>query len=332
MRPPYYILLLITLLGCSYDPKEDFDRDKVFPEVVSLSEFEETAFLPTLETAFDPKINGIYSASLVLAWNEIRKVLSEPIVKINSKELQEIDKSQSYKGVLADHEFHSSIEVDDSTLRAKVFFKKSLPFIIPLEKHADPISFLTEDVLSFGFKGPNKAADIIYYADDADFAIRLIPKDTNHEIILIKSYFKGPSSFREEIDRLEKSKIDFENNKNESNHWRYYFNDQDYVSIPIIAFHIETNYTETEGTKFSTKSKEYFIETMYQRTAFVLNEKGAEIESAAEITATEEMEEDLPKPKKMVFDKAYLILLKRKDCPLPYFTMYVANTDLMQLN
>ena len=69
---------------------------------------------------------------------------------------------------------------------------------------------------------------------------------------------------------------------------------------------------------------------MYQRTAFVINERGAEVESKAEVAVTEEMVEELPKPKTMIFDKPYLILLKRIDSRYPYFAMFVSNSELMK--
>ncbi len=49
------------------------------------------------------------------------------------------------------------------------------------------------------------------------------------------------------------------------------------------------------------------------------------------VAALEAIEEDieLPKPKKMVFDKPFLILLKRTDAKNPYFGLWTMNTELM---
>jgi hypothetical protein len=42
----------------------------------------------------------------------------------------------------------------------------------------------------------------------------------------------------------------------------------------------------------------------------------------------EEAEEN-PHPKKMFFDKDFLLLLKRTDAQNPYFGLWVVNTELM---
>lgn len=47
-------------------------------------------------------------------------------------------------------------------------------------------------------------------------------------------------------------------------------------------------------------------------------------------TVAEAMEDlELPVPKKMFFDKPFLLLMQRKNAPNPYFVMWVANTELM---
>jgi len=56
------------------------------------------------------------------------------------------------------------------------------------------------------------------------------------------------------------------------------------------------------------------------------------LEQDAEILEifVEEIEEiEKPKPKKMIFDKPFLILLKRKDAKNPYFGLWNTNTELM---
>lgn len=324
------ILTILSLIGCNSDPEKEFEKDKTFPEVKSLTEYKQTTFLPTLETSFETKKNGIYAASLLMAWNEIRNEISEPIKEFSSDELELINNSDSYKNVLSNTEYSSSIEMEDLTIRAKAYFKKSLPFVIPLKKDNEPLQFLNDNVISFGFYGHNKASRILYYNNDNDFAIKLLPKDNEHEIILMKSHFKDNLILKSEIERLDNLKKDFKKKRNDKNYWKYYFNDEDRVSIPIIEFNIETNYPKIEGSYFSTDQRQFIVDLMYQRTAFILNENGAEIESKAEVAVKKAMEEELPKPKNMIFNKPYLIVLKRKDGKCPYFSMFVSNSELMK--
>ena len=114
-----------------------------------------------------------------------------------------------------------------------------------------------------------------------------------------------------------------------TNRWKYHFKENDRVRIPIIEFNIETKFSEIENSNFSTKNRSFLVETAYQRTAFILNEKGAEVESEAEYAVEEAISREVIKPKKMFFNKDYLIFIKRKDSQYPYFAMFVSNSELM---
>lgn len=323
------ITILIVLIGaCNTNPEKKFDKDKTFPKVKDLTNFNHTVFVPTLESDFSRDENAIYAASLLMDWDEVRNVLAEPIINIESDELKIINNSQSFRNVLSENEFQTSSDVEDSIIYTKAYFRKSLPFKVPFERDTHPLIFLDDSVESFSFYGYNRAASLVYYHNDNDFALKLFPADIAHEIILVKSDFKAHNTLKVVIDSLQGKTKDFQQNSNESNYWKYHFNDEDHVRIPIIEFNIETNYSAIEETYIKTASRELLIETMYQRTAFVLNEKGAEVESVAEV-AVEEMAEELPKPKRLFFDSPFIILLKRKTSEYPYFAMYVSNSELM---
>ncbi|QEE50097.1 hypothetical protein FUA48_11055 [Flavobacterium alkalisoli] len=69
---------------------------------------------------------------------------------------------------------------------------------------------------------------------------------------------------------------------------------------------------------------------MYQRISFQLDENGAIIESEAEVAVTEEMEPgEKIVPKKMLINKPFLLLLKRRDSKNPYLAVWVQNTELL---
>ena len=99
--------------------------------------------------------------------------------------------------------------------------------------------------------------------------------------------------------------------------------------VASIVF-FATNLFAQKNKVAKPKTPKLTIELAWQRTAFILDESGAEIESEAE-AATEAIEEEYekPKPKKMIFDKPFLILLKRTDAKNPYFGLWITNTELM---
>jgi hypothetical protein len=306
--------------------------------VKKLSEYKNTQFIPTLEHKISNDKNSVYCATLLFAWDEIRKQINSPLTITDEYfNLQLLNKSTSFENVLKSNEYKVSGEVDGDLINARAEFNKSLPFEVKLQSFKNKLTFDGQRVSSFGVDGYDdfehlKIVQIIYYKNDNNFIIKLLPKDKEHEIILFKTdqSFNSIANMTNEIQKLiEIGKIE---KKNEKINWKYYYSEEDIVIIPKFNFNIETNYTNLEGNRFSSNKQNFQIETAWQRTVFILDESGAEIESESEIAVTvEEMEEEFekPKPKKMIFDKPFLILVKRIDAKNPYFGLWTTNTELM---
>lgn len=325
-----YIIVLTSLFS--------YKSDKKITEVKKLSDYKNTQFIPTLENKISNDKNSIYCATLLFAWDEIRKEINSPLT-ISSKytELNLLNSSTSFSDVLKNNEYESSIEIDENLIIAKAEFSKSLPFDFKLQSYTNKLVFDNQKVTSFGVNGYDdyeklKTVKIIYYKNDNNFIIKLLPKEREHEIILFKTSesFNSIAEMTTEIKKL--TEIGISEIKNDKINWKYYINEEDELIIPKFNFNIETNYTSLEGNNFNAEKQNYIIEKALQRTAFKLDESGAIIESEAEIevAAVEEIEEiEKPKPKKMIFDKPFLILLKRKDAKNPYFGLWTTNTELM---
>jgi hypothetical protein len=325
------LTIILTSLFCC-------KNDRKFTEVKKLSEYKNTQFIPTLEHEISKDKNSVYCATLLFAWDEIRKRINSPlIISDEYSDLKLLNKSNSFEIVLKSNEYKVSGEVDGDLISARAEFNKSLPFELKLQSFKNKLTFDGQKVSSFGVNGYDNyeqlnIVKIIYYKNDDNFIIKLLPKDKEHEIILFKTdqSFKSIAEMTSEIKKL--TEIGMTEKKNEKINWKYYYNEEDIVVIPKFNFNIETNYTTLEGSSFKSKKQDFQIEKAWQRTAFILDESGAEIESEAEITvAVEEIEEEYekPKPKKMILDKPFLILLKRTDSKNPYFGLWTTNTELM---
>ena len=324
-----YIIVLTSLFSCK--------SDKKITEVKKLSDYKNTQFITTLENEISDSKNSIYCATLLFAWDEIRKEINSPL-SIPSKftELNLLNSSTSFSDVLENNEYESSIEINGNSIIAKAEFDKSLPFEHELQNLSNKLTFNNQKVAAFGLIGlctyeQFQNIKIIYYKNDSNFIVKLLPKEKEHEVILFMSEkkFNSISEMNKEIERLtEIGKKEIKNNKI---NWKYYYKEDDQLIIPKFNFNIETNYDSLEGNKFSSENENYNIERAFQRTAFKLDQSGAIIESEAEIeVVVEEIEEiEKPKPKKMIFDKPFLILLKRKDAKNPYFGLWNTNTELM---
>ncbi len=325
-----YIIILTSLFSCK--------SDKKFTEVKKLSDYKNTQFIPTLENEISNDKNSIYCATLLFAWDEIRKEINSPLtISSEYTELNLLNSSTSFSDVLKNNEYESSIEIDENLIIAKAEFSKSLPFDFKLQSYTNKLVFDNQKVTSFGVNGYDdyeklKTVKIIYYKNDNNFIIKLLPKEREHEIILFKTSesFNSIAEMTTEIKKL--TEIGISEIKNDKINWKYYINEEDEIIIPKFNFNIETNYTSLEGNNFNAEKQNYIIEKAWQRTAFILNESGAEIVSEAEIevAVVEEIEEiEKPKPKKMIFDKPFLILLKRTDSKNQYFVLWTTNTELM---
>lgn len=344
------LIMLTAIFGCKNENATTKSDEKItnkievqdskFPLVKKLSEYKNTQFIPTMEHKISNDKNSVYCATLLFAWEEIRKQINSPLtISDEYFDLKLLNKSTSFNNVLKSVEYEVSGEIDGEIIKARAEFNKSLPFEMKLQSFEDKLLFDGQNVASFGVCGFDsydllEIVEIIYYKDDNNFIIKLLPKDKEHEIILFKTAnsFNSIAEMTIEIEKL--TEIGKTEKKNEKISWKYLYNEEDIVIIPKLNFNIETNYSTLEGNKFNTAKQEFQIERAWQRTAFVLDESGAEIESEAEIEMLfldEEIEEEYekPKPKKMIFNKPFLILLKRIDAKNPYFGLWTTNTELM---
>ncbi|WP_338812217.1 hypothetical protein V9L05_12495 [Bernardetia sp. Wsw4-3y2] len=331
-----------SIFYIEHQPKR-IKRD--FPKAKKISEYPRTEFLPTLENQIPKNKNAIYCVTLLYAWEELRNTLSTTFeipneLQNKQKDLVLINNSTSFKNVLGKSEYKVEGKIEDGVI-IKAEFNKSLPFESNLYSFDNELIFQKQKVASFGVFGQDEDAEyiihILYYKNDDEFVIKLLPKDQLHEILLFKTQenFKTLAQMNERLkENILKGKKELYNSKL---NWKFSFFEKDEVVIPKLNFNIENNFEEIEGNQINAVStnRKHSILRAWQRTAFVLDEKGAEIESEFEMMADsvaiigEEIEEEKPKPKKMRFDKPFFVLLKKVDATNPYFVLYANNTELM---
>jgi len=318
-----WLLFLVGLVGCQTGSK--------FPEVKKLSEYKKTNFVPTLESSFSSDKNAIYCVTLLYAWDGVRNIVREPL-KINPQftDLILLNDSKSFKGVLNPDEYKISSDVSGEEIVVKAEFKKSLPFETKLTDMPNHLQFNGQKVAAFGVWGGDKEltrkTKILYYKNDDDFIIKILPKDQEHEIILYKPSAKFQKLQEVVFDIERKSKLGEEE---APLNWKYSWTKEDILTIPKLQFNIEHNYPTIERKSINATNRELFIVKAWQKTAFILNESGAEIEGKVEITATDESPKPDKKPKNMLFNKPFFVMLKKNNSENPYFGAWIANTELM---
>ena len=320
-------LVFTTIICCKNNIESSGTRN--------LSEYKRTQFIPTLESKISEDMNSVYCATLLFAWDEIRKQINSPLkVSDTFKDLTLINQSESFKDVLKKNEFKAIVSIDNYLVTARAEFEKSLQFEIILNSFKNKLKFYDQKVSSFGVVGHEnydqlEIIQIVYYLNDNNFIIKLLPEDKKHEIILFKTEqrFNTMGEMTDSIVRL--TEIGKKERGFPEKYWKYQFRDKDVLIIPKFNFDIKTYYSELEGNKFSSDRINYTILNAWQRTAFTLDERGAKIKSEVEIAAAASEELEEPKPKKMIFDKRFLILLKRTDSKEPYYGLWTTNSELM---
>jgi hypothetical protein len=325
MKKPISILIFfLAFISCK--------PERAFKNAKDISEYPKTDFVVALEQEMPKSKNIIYASSLLYAWD------SFSFKNINTKNCSNdfllLNSSKSFQNSLDENEINIETSFDDDKVIAKSFFNKSLPFKLALEHFDEALNFEGVKVANFGFYGYNyemsSIAEILYYKNDNDFILKLNSKELDHEIIILKfedQSFKNLSAIINEVKN--KSLVGAKELKNQKKSWKYQFLDEDELKIPIINFNLEKSYHNLIGNKFSVNGKRVEITEAYQRIAFILDEKGAEVESESEFGLVMEEDPDKPKPKNFILNKPFAIILKRKKSKNPYFVCWIDNSELM---
>ncbi len=329
------LIIVVFISSCGFEKSNSTWSE--LPEETELDNLRETGFVLTLESPIPENKNIIYAPAFLLAWDKVEeKMKSEANAgKSNSDEFNLLVASNSHKHALNETEYDVTARVTGDVIAVSAFFNKTLPFDSKLQPLDEPIGFRNVNVAAFGMSVFNSDflafTQIGYYKDDDHFVLKLYPKDKQHEIILSKGLNETKTLHEavEEVSSLIRQKE--KDLTEERNHWRYEISQEDIFAIPVIKFNISTHYKKLEGQTFFTKDgKSHYVESAYQRTGLILNENGAVVESQSYVTVDSSSGEPVARqPKKMIFDKPFLIIIKRVNTENPYFVMKVNNAELL---
>ena len=301
--------------------------------------------------------NLLYCSTFQLAWNELKdKIIKEDIKLQNEPSLVGVlNKKYASKADLSENSYVATAgygkdniinkinmalkskfgkeapEVKDKlgseSIIAYAFLYKNLVFNPTFENLKNPVRFDSAgNVKAFGidkFEDKHKKIaeqiTIPYYKNSEEFVIKLTPKLSNDEIFLAKIQ---PKTTLADTLKFAQDKINLFNND--------YLDDGDTLQIPKFDFKIDHSYDELAGKRLLNKNfNHYVISKAIQNTSFKLNEKGAILKSEAKIIMLESCIMQQYKPKRLIFDKPFLIYLKEKQSKNPYLVIWVDNTELL---
>ena len=346
MKPLHiFFAIAVTLTICACKPRSEQttespkvnEKKRAFPKVVDISTLSRTTFASTLESPIVENKNVIYTPTLLFAWDTIKQVLKQPVTlnNNNSQEFTLLNQSATHINSLNRSEYSLEVSVSGGIV-ARAYFNKSLPFDIKFQRLNDVVPFEGDVVDAFGMQEYDAdiamQAEILYYFDDDHFVLKLKPKDTQHEMLLVKGLKRINTlsdAVKQANDLIARGKVEMGQTKLQ---WKYVFNTDDKFTIPVLSLNIESRLPELTGQSFMAGNKQHVIDSAFQRNALILDEFGAEVESEAVLstdTASFGPPPVIENPKNLILNKTFYVIIRHVDQTNPYFVMKVANSELM---
>ena len=171
----------------------------------------------------------------------------------------------------------------------------------------------------------------MFYKNDLHFAIKIRPQEHEHEVIL----FMADTVFENfhqmySILAAETEKSDMLNAHPEQM-WRYQITDMDQLVIPKIKLKSSYDYPQFVGQTVGWVNNAYVLDEVSQKIDLQLTEDGVRMRTEASITVNMEAlpTDEIPRPKLLVFDKPFYLILSKVDKPSPYIILYIADSSLL---
>ncbi len=321
-------------------------------------ELSHTIITPHLEELIDGSKNVLYCATFQIAWNELCDTIGEeihmekehPMVPVlNKKSVSRKDLDEADYVAAAGIIGQGIFERIDKELQEK-FHGQASPKLLPLLKQ-NPVPFVFYcylfKALPFGEKFDQLTAGLrfqhykvqafglenfryqlnaaqqvrIYdYKSRDDFVVELKTQLRNDRLILAK--VQPGETLGETIAAVQKRLMDKRPEEMVIG---------SSLKVPVLNFDLWREYDELCNRPLLVKDPRYAqpIGFAAQRTRFKLDEKGAILISEGGGGGGGGPPMPKSKPKYLIFDKPFLIMIQRTDAKMPYFALWVANAELL---
>jgi hypothetical protein len=357
------LVVALAAAGCRKDSTEPLPPSQPIPA----EQLRETDVLPHLEGPIVEGRNYLYCATFQLAWNKLQDTeFKEPIHLAGSPPMAEallrgsklnedilppdfylVTAGLVKDGVVGkiraemrdrfpDALIHLPEHLDEQSAIAYAYLQCTLKFKEAFDRLKEPLVFQSKNgpvkVASFGVRSLKskerdialeKQVSILARVSDDDFVLRLNTTSEDDELILAKVKPEGTlaatvTAVRKRIKRRDGLHDD------EDSKLLY----GESLVVPIIDANIWRKYTELEGHSLTNPHwSKVIVAIAEQGIRFRLDENGAKLESKSMVTMTSSGRE---KPAQYIFDRPFLLMLKRKSCDQPYLAIWVETPELLK--
>jgi hypothetical protein len=349
------------MLGC----RRKQDVAPPLPPVVPAENLRETDVLPHTLGKITPGRNYVYCAAFQLAWNTLqRDVFGEPI-RLSGSPQMAADLQQATK--LRDEDFPPGAylvkagwvrdgivdqirkEMNERFPKAAfrvpeggnpqaavvyAYLQRSLPFREAFNLFDEVLTFKSKAgdsrVVVFGFyrlrHSPRDSAlrsqvTVLSHVDNDNFVLRLNTAVEDDELVLAKV---APEKTLQATLNGVLRRAASATGKDRS----AWVEDNEPLVVPVINVGVIRRYTDLESRAFQNpKWSGLDLSIASQGIRFRLDETGARLESDAYIEAKDAA---LPEPRKFIFDKPFLVYLKRRSSEVPYFALWVETAEVLE--
>lgn len=208
------------------------------------------------------------------------------------------------------------------------YFLKEIEYQFAFAKNT--MKFGDKEVL--GFTADSNSFENIYileYKNRDNFLIGIKLKDEKDQIFLGKGYsMDNPDEAVKKLRELAPPQTDGDYTLGRP------MNKKDVFRAPSISMEHTREYKEMLGHRVTNKAlKNYVIGFMQEVLKFDMDERGARVENEALIGMVTSVgpTPDPYKPKELILDKPYWIMMKRSNSTNPYFILGVNNTSFMKV-
>jgi len=319
----------------------------------------QTIVVPTLESSLPPDTSAIWCGTLALAWQEAEKEVTKgPLVLLGEEETcQNLSRTprpelQSQHYYVAAGFYGDGIEermrrelparfpkapmpkFETSPLKsfmAYAYLEVALRYEHEFQRCKDPFLFTDSrgkktKVDAFGIR-PQDANDgfsscraqvRVLFKEGDEFAVDLSTGSEPYQIVLARMERK--STLKSMLAHLDKKIAAF----NGTSH----LGDASVLLVPSMNWEIDHRFRKLEG-KWLRHPADHFLNRAYQFIHFKMDRKGASLSSGANNDWAGNGH--VPAPNiNYIFDRPYLLIMKKRGFSQPFLMMWVANAELLQ--
>jgi hypothetical protein len=325
----------------------------------------DTVVLPTLDLPIPEGKSAIWCVSFQLAWNRLRDDLAkEPVRVENAQPLadrlnaavhseDDLDPNDVYaaagfgKDGIAQrirdemqrkfpNQPPPELDVDPSGAVAYAFLTLRLRFDPAFAENDRPLTFTDSkgkktSVQSFGVlrNGQPREAlrqiEVLYRDEeglrgggDSEFVLDLARNLEPYQIVVARIERKATlaemlKDVQEKVNRFKESKPGP--------------SPIEMLLVPNMAWKVEHSFADLTGSDkrlLNPNLADRYLAKARQNISFRLDHRGVELTSEAEIDVKKS------KPMRLVFDQPFLLYLKKRNSPRPFFAIWIDNAELLQ--